>query len=200
MYENGQVDLPLDTDSSTVHMSHFKLNLKQCDVVAFFVPLNNSTAPNIQVFTLIMSEKRSRCHHITPREIFLSGYELFCQATHSFFQLGVGSWMFGFTQRGAVAAGCCCHRFYRMQWSHWSLVGKRRFYLTLTLACLLRNDKINQSALVFKLANLFNQTRVWAESLVWKSGVMRQVLFQFRVFGTGKDLQVLVYQLVWLWQ
>ena len=53
---------------------------------------------NIQVFTLIMSEKRSRCHHITPREIFLSGYELFCQATHSFFQLGVGSWMFGFTQ------------------------------------------------------------------------------------------------------
>ena len=45
-----------------------------------------SSKPNILVFTLIMSEKRSRCHHITPREIFLSGYELFCQATHSFFQ------------------------------------------------------------------------------------------------------------------
>ena len=87
-------------------MSHFQLNLKQCktsspssshSTTVYYYTL----APNIyQVFTLIMSEKRSRCHHITPREIFLSGYELFCQATHSFFQLGVGSWMFGFTQRG----------------------------------------------------------------------------------------------------
>ena len=88
-------------------MSHFQLNLKQCktsspssshSTTVYYYTL----APNIyQVFTLIMSEKRSRCHHITPREIFLSGYELFCQATHSFFQLGVelwGSWMFGFTQ------------------------------------------------------------------------------------------------------
>ena len=77
-------------------MSHFQLNLKQC--VTSSPSSSHSTtvyyytlAPNIyQVFTLIMSEKRSRCHHITPREIFLSGYELFCQATHSFFQLGVG--------------------------------------------------------------------------------------------------------------
>ena len=73
-------------------VSHFRLNLKQCktsspssshSTTVYYYTL----APNIyQVFTLIMSEKRSRCHHITPREIFLSGYELFCQATHSFFQ------------------------------------------------------------------------------------------------------------------
>ena len=131
-------------------VSHFRLNLKQCktsspssshSTTVYYYTL----APNIyQVFTLIMSEKRSRCHHITPREIFLSGYELFCQATHSFFQLGVGcgSWMFGFTQH--TVHSCCCHRFYRMQWSHWSLVGKvRRFYFTLYL--LLAGCKMTRS-------------------------------------------------------
>ena len=92
-------------------VSYFRLNLKQCktsspssshSTTVYYYTL----APNIyQVFTLIMSEKRSRCHHITPREIFLSGYELFCQATHSFFQLGVGwkldVWFY------STQCGCC---------------------------------------------------------------------------------------------
>ena len=104
-------------------------------------------------YSAISSFLSQVCCLVTPTESFVlkifskyfGGIGLPVTTAHSFFQLGVelwGSWMFGFTQH--TVHSCCCHRFYRMQWSHWSLVGKvRRFYFTLYL--LLAGCKMTRS-------------------------------------------------------
>ena len=73
-----------------VHMSHFKLNLKQCDVVAFFVPLNNSVQRQISRFLPSSCQKRG--HGVTilhPGRFFWADTSFFAKPLTHFFSLGL---------------------------------------------------------------------------------------------------------------
>ena len=121
------------------------------DFVAFFVPLNNS----ILLHTSAKYLPGFYPHHVR-KEVTVSPYYTqgdFSERIRAFLpshSLIFSAWGW-IVEVGCLVllntqyiACCCCHRFYRMQWSHWSLVGKvRRFYFTLYL--LLAGCKMTRS-------------------------------------------------------
>ena len=87
-----------------------------------------------QISRFLPSSCQKRGHGVTilhPGRFFWADTSFFAKPLTHFFSLGlncgeVGCLVLLNTQ---YIACCCCHRFYRMQWSHWSFGGKSTAFL-----------------------------------------------------------------------
>ena len=143
-------------------MSHFKRNLKQCDVVAFFVPLNNS----ILLHTSAKYLPGFYPHHVR-KEVTVSPYYTqgdFSERIRAFLPshsliFSAWGWKLDVWFYSTHSTQLLLPQILQDAMISLKLGGKSTAFLLhpIPLAGWLQNDKINQNALVFKfLANLFN--------------------------------------------